>query len=239
MAGIDIKNLTVEHNIDNSILRVIDNLNLHIEENKITVILGKSGCGKTTLLRTIMSLENPKSGTVDKGTIRISYLFQEPRLMPWLNVYQNILFGNRDNSDKKMREDYINALIESAGLSGFKTLYPHQLSGGMQSRAALARALAYSSDFVLMDEPFAALDYFTRINMQQELIKLYTHKNFGILMVTHSIDEALVLGHKILLMGMGKIQKSYSVDSELNNRDLLNTKFIEIKKNIIEDMRRL
>lgn len=229
MVGIEISHLKVSFTLEQKKLDVLNDINLFIPQNKITVILGKSGCGKTTFLRVIKGLEKNYQGKINYHHLKMAYVFQEPRLMPWLTVYQNIIFG----LSKKDIYD-IQPLIKLVGLEGFAKAYPHQLSGGMKSRVAIARALAYKADFILMDEPFSALDYFTRLNMQKELLHIYEHHHLGILFVTHSIDEALMLGHNLLIMGKGKIIAEYKIDDV--KRDLLADKYILLKKQIINNL---
>lgn len=126
-------------------------------------------------------------------------------------------------------------MISLVGLDDFKTYFPHQLSGGMQSRVSLIRALAVNSNYILMDEPFAALDYFTRETLQNELLKIYEKSKVGIMFVTHNIDEALKLGHKIIVMSDGVIKETFDIRDL--NRDLLSDKFIQLKRKIIERIR--
>lgn len=232
MDGIKIRDLVVTYENEGNILNAINNINLDINTDEITVILGKSGCGKTTLLRMIKGIEKPTFGSIEINDLNIAYIFQEPRLMPWLNVFDNVTFGLEK---KDIKKDVIDDLISLVGLDDFKTYFPHQLSGGMQSRVSLIRALAVNSNYILMDEPFAALDYFTRETLQNELLKIYEKSKVGIMFVTHNIDEALKLGHKIIVMSDGVIKETFDI-SDLN-RDLLSDKFIQLKRKIIERIR--
>ena len=150
--------------------------------------------------------------------------------MPWLTVRQNILFGV---PKKSQREEELLSLLSLTGLEKFSGAYPGQLSGGMQQRVALARALAYHASYLLMDEPFAALDYFTRQAMQQELLRIHKETAMGVLFVTHSIDEALVLGDRIIILEGGKMAASYDIDNHSYPRDLLAPDMIEIKRKIM------
>ena len=158
--------------------------------------------------------------------------------MPWLTVERNISFGLRRKERQENRER-IREIIRVVGLEGFEGAYPSQLSGGMQQRAALARALAYRPSFIMMDEPFAALDYFTREQMQQELLRVQRTENCSILFVTHSIDEALLLGSRIVAIDQGKVRKEYQVDDAVGGRrerNLLAEPLIGLKKDILKQL---
>lgn len=150
--------------------------------------------------------------------------------MPWLSVERNILFGVKKKERNKEKLSY---LLRLTGLTGFEKARPFQLSGGMQQRVALARALAYEPDFLLMDEPFAALDYFTRAQMQQELLRIYQTEKKGILFVTHSIEEALTVGTQIVVLEDGICKKSYDLREAPFPRDLLSEEMAELKRKLI------
>lgn len=209
---------------------IFENMNLEIDNKKITIILGKSGCGKTTLLRMIAGLEDVTDGRIDfynkneeRVKAKIGMVFQESRLMPWLTVKENIeIHGNKIDTDK---------YLEMISLEEFKDAYPSQLSGGMAQRVAIARALSYQPDTLLMDEPFSALDYFTREQLQREIIKVYKKTGTGIIFVTHNIDEALMLGHRIVVISEGKL---YNYDIAKNfPRDIGDMQLINLKKEIL------
>jgi len=176
-------------------LKVIMNLSLKINEKEITCVLGPSGCGKSTLLNIIAGIIQPDAGYIEGKSNRIGYVFQEDRLLPWKTVYENIRLVNKKATDKR-----INSLIEMVGLKGFEGKYPSQLSGGMRQRCSIARAFNYESDLLLMDEPFKSLDYDLRINMVKGLVDIWNSWNNSILFVTHEIDEALLLGDKIVVL---------------------------------------
>lgn len=234
MAGIEMKNLQKKYFVEERAVPVLNGIQLHIPEGKITVILGKSGCGKTTLLRLLGGLEEADAGEIIWDIAHKSaFVFQEARLMPWLTVWDNVKFGLKN---QKCDSNAIQSIIDLVGLRGFEKAYPNQLSGGMCQRVAIARALAYQPSFILMDEPFAALDYFTRQQMQKEVLRLQRECGTSIVFVTHSIDEALLLGHKIVVIENGQI-KSESLISENNEkRDLLDNRFVEQKKNIMKQL---
>jgi len=232
IAGVKIRNLYKTYQVAEKRVPVLKGLDMDLDVFCITVILGKSGCGKTTFLRIVSGLEDYDEGEISlDGEIKFGIVFQEPRLMPWLNVLQNITFGlkRKEIDQEKMKE-----LIAMTGLSGFEKAYPAQLSGGMQQRTALARALSYDPSYILMDEPFAALDYFTRKSMQDELLRIQRENKKGVLFVTHSIDEALVLGHRIVILEDGKCGAQFDLTNQAYPRNLLSSDMIEIKKQIIE-----
>lgn len=174
MAGIKLMDIHKQYKVEGRDVQVLRGISLDIPEDHITVILGRSGCGKTTLLRLTGGLEKADSGEIQyEGSQRTAFVFQEPRLMPWLTVWDNVAFGIRK---KEQNSENISGIISTVGLEGFEKAYPFQLSGGMQQRAAIARALAYRPSFIMMDEPFAALDYFTREQMQKELLRVRGHR---------------------------------------------------------------
>lgn len=208
---IEIRGLSKSFQVEGREVVVLRELELTVPAREITVLLGRSGCGKTTLLRLVGGLERPDSGTIRiTRDARTAFVFQEARLMPWLTVEKNIAFGykRRDIRPEKIRE-----LIALTGLEGFADALPGQLSGGMQQRTALARALAMEPDFVLMDEPFAALDHFTREKMQQFLLELHENRRCGVLFVTHSIDEALAIADRIVILQDHQVKKGYPIGS--------------------------
>ena len=235
MVGIKLVNVGKVYTVEKEKMKVLDGINLDIHENKITVILGRSGCGKTTLLRLVAGLEELDQGEIQAANIKKkAYVFQEDRLMPWLNVKKNITFGIKD---KNVSEEKIDEIIETVGLKKFYNAYPSQLSGGMKQRVSIARAFAYNPDFIMMDEPFSALDYFTREQMQKELLNIQEKTNCSILFVTHSIDEALILGDKIVILEKGKVKSEYEIYDENKTRDLLDEKFVNLKKMIVNDLK--
>lgn len=228
---IEIKNLTRKFPMVNGHLTVLDNLSASFDEKALTVIVGRSGCGKTTLLKLIAGLDRPDGGEImmPEG-LKAGMVFQEARLMPWLTCEKNIAFGKKKGKTK----EEIAALIEMVGLKGFEKSYPAQLSGGMQQRAALARALAADANFILMDEPFAALDYFTRAQMQKELMRIRRESGMGAILVTHNIDEALILADKLAVLSRGGFSREYHIDG--GERDLASPELIAIKKDILRAM---
>lgn len=203
--------------------RVLENISFDIKDREFVCLLGPSGCGKTTLLRIAAGLESLDSGTITLNGIPIvgpdperGMVFQQYSLFPWRTIIENITFGlemQKKESKATLRER-IDKYIELVGLENFKNRYPHELSGGMQQRAAIARALANEPEVLLMDEPFGALDAQTRNTLQVELLKIWQHKYITILFVTHSVDEAVFLADKIIVMTSrpGSIREIINVD---------------------------
>ena len=229
---IEILNLSKHFFINDKRIDVLKELNLSIKKNKITVILGRSGCGKTTLLRLIAGLEGVSLGEIKfKEQAKIGFVFQEPRLMPFLNVYENIVFALKKHEIDEVK---IDRLISMIGLSDFKFAAVSQLSGGMSSRVSLARVLAYEANLILMDEPFAALDAFTRASMQAEILKLQAGKT--IIFVTHNVDEALYLADEIILLEKGGMKSSYDLSNLAKPRDLLCDELINLKRKILSEI---
>jgi NitT/TauT family transport system ATP-binding protein len=162
-------------------------------------VVGPSGCGKTTLLNLLSGYDRPSSGVISReGHVRMVY--QQDGLFPWLTVEENIALGLRQIGDEKERERQVAEMINLIRLKGFENHYPHQLSGGMRQRVELARALAGDSDILLLDEPFSALDYLTRLRMRQELARLLRERPRTVALVTHDIEEAAQLADRVIVL---------------------------------------
>lgn len=203
-------------------------VDLSIEDGSFISLVGPSGCGKSTLLKVLADLMPPTRGRVlidgtEPGALRragrIGLVFQQANLMPWLNIAGNIrllrdLVDQKESSLALQREGDIQGLIDIVGLTGFEGKLPHQLSGGMQQRAALARALALDPSILLMDEPFAALDEITRDRMAFELMRIWQRYKKTVIFVTHSLAEAVFLSDRVMLMSArpGRIHKIYDID---------------------------
>lgn len=180
-------------------IQVLNNLNLVVEPGEIVVIVGPSGCGKTTLLNVLSGYLQPSSGTVKKSGI-IRTVYQQGGLFPWLTVAENINMGLQGISDPAQKEAELVALLALIHLEEFRNHYPHELSGGMRQRVELARAIAGESDILLMDEPFSALDYQTRLRMRLELLRLLHERPRTVVFVTHDIEEAVQLADRVLVL---------------------------------------
>lgn len=197
------------HSSSGASVQVFHDLNLFVQPREIAAILGPSGCGKTTLLNMIAGFESPDSGNmclngnpIKAPSPERGVVFQSPVLFPWQTVSQNIGFGLRQKGlAKKEQAVRIKKYIELVELQGFEHYYPHELSGGMQQRAALARTLILHPQLLLMDEPFSALDPLLRFSMQQLLLSIWKELNQAIVFVTHDIEEALILADRIYILG--------------------------------------
>ncbi|MHC6225856.1 ABC transporter ATP-binding protein [Pseudomonas sp. X10] len=176
---------------------VLGQLELRLQPGEIVSLLGPSGCGKSTLLRLVAQLDRDFSGQLHSRPEQVGFVFQEPRLMPWLTVAENIGFSE-DNGYDRAR---VAGLIDEVGLSGFADALPKSLSGGMAQRVAIARGLYGQPQLLLLDEPFSAVDAFTRFKLQDLLLDLAQRHRTALLVVTHDVDEALYLSHRVLVIG--------------------------------------
>ncbi|AZE05428.1 ABC transporter ATP-binding protein [Pseudomonas chlororaphis] len=175
---------------------VLDDIHLQLQPRETVSLLGPSGCGKSTLLRIVAGLEKDFQGQLLSHTERLAFVFQEPRLMPWLTVEQNIGFSD----DKHYDRAWVAQLIAEVGLAGFAQALPKALSGGMAQRVAIARGLYSRPQVLLLDEPFSAVDAFTRMKLQDLLLQLAERHAIALLLVTHNVDEALYLSDRVLVL---------------------------------------
>jgi NitT/TauT family transport system ATP-binding protein/sulfonate transport system ATP-binding protein len=220
----------------------LEGVNLDIRPGEFVSLLGPSGCGKSTLLRLIAGLEKPTAGsiTLDGEVVEGPHyfrglVFQDPTLFPWLTIQQNVGVGLDARGIGRQSQREVEEYIGLVGLAGFENSYPYQLSGGMAQRAALARALVNHPKVLLMDEPLGALDAFTRMNMQDELLRIWESRGTTIVFVTHDIDEAIYLSDRIVVMTPrpGKIAKIVDVHIP-RPRSRNYPDFVEIRSQILE-----
>ncbi len=186
---------------------VLDGINLEFKEGEMVCILGPSGCGKSTLLRIIAGFDRPTAGRVFIGGKEVCgprsdsiFVFQYSGLLPWMTVAENVGLGLRHLKDPQEKADKIREYIEMVELEGFESYYPHQLSGGMLRRAELARALAVNPSLLIMDEPFSGLDFLTHMKMREEVVNMHEFLGKTTLVVTHDIDDALIMGDRIVVL---------------------------------------
>ncbi|MCK4506199.1 MAG: ABC transporter ATP-binding protein [Candidatus Aegiribacteria sp.] len=197
-------------------------VSIDVPQGSFLCVLGPTGCGKTTLLRTIAGLEIPDSGNVELMTRAdgrqpvAGYVFQQGALFPWMSIYANVEFPLRaqGNIDRMTRRQQVGAILDTVGLSDFSSSYPHQLSGGMQQRAALARSLVTKPDILLLDEPFSSLDTRTSQDLQENLRNTWKEAATTVVFVTHSIEEAVYLAGEVVVLGHrpGRIVRRQTID---------------------------
>lgn len=226
----------------NEIIHALSNINLGINNGEFISIVGPSGCGKSTILRIIAGLIIPTTGEITlnneivKGTSpNRGMAFQKPTLFPWLTVDENISFGLRMQNKMKNNKLEVERMIDMIGLSEFKKSYPHQLSGGMAQRVALARTMINKPEVFLLDEPLGALDAFTRMNMQDELLSMWQKNKNIMIMVTHDVDEAIYMGTRVLVMAPrpGRVIEDINIELEYpRNRN--SKKFLQYRTKIME-----
>ena len=199
----------------------LNGVDFTIPAGSFVSLIGPSGCGKTTLLRCIAGLETPTSGEVNVDGEKITkpgsdrgFAFQQANLFPWLTIRDNIAFGLRARHIYKQQKEDVDKFIKLVGLEGFEKSYPHQLSGGMNQRASLARALVGHPKILLLDEPLGALDAFTRMTMQDEILRLWKEHNTTMVMVTHDVDEAVYLSDYVVVMSPrpAKVEEIIKID---------------------------
>ena len=179
----------------------LSGVDLTVNRGEFVTVVGPSGCGKSTLLRIASGLETASEGTVNLGTTRIGYVFQDATLLPWRTVQSNVeLLAELNKRPKKERVAKAKAAIELVGLTGFETNLPKELSGGMRMRTSLARSLTLDPELFLFDEPFGALDEITRERLGDELLRIFAEQNFAGLFITHSVAEAVYLSTRVVVM---------------------------------------
>jgi NitT/TauT family transport system ATP-binding protein len=206
-APVRLAKLSHQFELHGQMLPVLDEIDFAVGPSECVALLGPSGCGKSTLLRLIAGLERPGSGRIFISGNEIDgpdpsriLVFQDPTLYPWRTVRQNVALGLEARGQLRAQGRRIDAVLRQVGLDGFDHAYPHQLSGGMAQRAALARALVNEPSVLLMDEPLANLDSLTRIAMQAELMALWQRERFTAFLVTHDVEEALYLARRVLVL---------------------------------------
>ncbi|ENH97877.1 sulfonate/nitrate/taurine ABC transporter ATP-binding protein [Gracilibacillus halophilus YIM-C55.5] len=252
MFKIQIRQLEKQFVKQHQYVDVLENISIDIKKGEFVCLLGPSGCGKTTLLRILAGLEKPSLGDIsiqheNKQNPLQSMVFQESGVIPWMTVEENVSFGLKM---RHMPTDYIheqtNHYLEKVGLRRFRKLYPKELSGGMKQRVSIARAFANNPEILLMDEPFAALDEQNKFILQEELLSIWQETEKTVLFITHSIDEALLLSDRILLMSAqpGKIiedlpiqmQRPRSIEQVRASEDMTNT-FLNIWEHLHREVK--
>ncbi len=242
-ALLDVSGVTLQYKTPRHLVTATYRVDFSVHQGDRYVILGPSGCGKSTLLKAVGGFMPPVEGSIrirgraidSPGPDRMMVFQEFEQLMPWKTVYQNVLFPMKVTKKFATAEaaGRADAVIEKVGLAKFRDVYPHMLSGGMKMRVAIARAMALEPDILLMDEPFAALDALTRRTMQRELLALWDQLRFTVLFVTHSIEEAIILGSRILVLSPhpGRVRAELNADG-LDYNSIGNAEFGALSKRI-------
>ncbi len=229
-------------NADGTVLNALNEVNFSVQPGSFISLIGPSGCGKTTLLRAIAGLNLADKGTVYLDGVPVTkpghergFAFQQANLYPWLSIEKNIAFGLKARGIYKQKKEDVKEYIEMVGLKGFENSYPHQLSGGMNQRASLARALVGHPKVLLLDEPLGALDAFTRMNMQDELLHIWQEQKMTMIMVTHDVDEAVYLSDQVVIMTPRPAKIEQVIDIELGRpRSRGSNDFLKYRTKILE-----
>ena len=234
-AAIEVEALTKVFTTEDGVsVPVLDSLDLRVDEGSFVTLLGPTGCGKTTLLRILVGLESATRGTARvsgraplAGRVPAGVVFQQNSLLPWRRVLSNVTFPlEMKGVRRRVARERAHDLLRLVGLEHAARAYPYELSGGMQQRAAMARALAYDARILLMDEPFGALDDQTRRTLQGTMLDLWRARHLTVLFITHNIEEALLLGDRVVVLGHGRVLEDQRVALP-RPRDPLNTAFTD------------
>ena len=213
-AGIKISEVSKVYGRGNSALLALDKVSLTADRGEFVCLIGASGCGKSTLLSLVAGLDEPTAGTITTPGGRVTLMFQEPALFPWLTASRNVELALRARGvPRSQRRERAAELLETVHLGGFGDKRPHELSGGMRQRVALARALGQDADVLLMDEPFGALDAMTRDLLHDELDKICAERGLTVLFVTHNVREAVRLGDRVVVLSSrpGRVIDEFTV----------------------------
>ncbi|MCA3349680.1 MAG: ABC transporter ATP-binding protein [Roseomonas sp.] len=238
---LDLRQISKVYELNDQRIEALRDANLLVEKGEFVCLIGASGCGKSTLLRIVAGFEPPSAGEAlmwdkpitgpapDRGMV-----FQDYGLFPWLSVRQNIGFGPASRGLPKAElRTLVDRFVDMVGLSRFADAYPHQLSGGMKQRVAIARVLANDAEMVLMDEPFGALDAMTRERLQDELLDIWQRTKLTVLFVTHSIEEAIFLADRVVVMepGPGRIASEHRIELP-RPRDVSSPEFNAVRRDL-------
>ncbi|RKP53613.1 ABC transporter ATP-binding protein [Pararobbsia silviterrae] len=241
---LDIERVSHAFEIKGQTFRVLDDVSLHVDAGEFVALLGPSGSGKSTLLRLAAGLDVPRSGQILEDGLRVTgpgpsrlLVFQEATLFPWLTVWQNVAAGLDARGLLPAQTSRVDDILRLVKLDSFAQAYPHQLSGGMAQRAAIARALVNHPRLLLLDEPFGKLDSLTRLNMQNELLGLWRSQGFTALLVTHDVEEALLLADRVIVFSdrPARIVSEIVVD-KLHPRRRDDADLVELRRQLLETL---
>ena len=241
--ALEVKGLTKRFETPRGIVTALDDVSFSVHKRELMCVIGPSGCGKSTLVRILAGLETASEGEVLVGGTPVSgpgpdrgMVFQGYTLFPWMSVKQNVMFGPRmAGKSSYLAESEAREWIDLVGLSKFENAYPHQLSGGMKQRVAIARVLANEANILLMDEPFGALDALTREQLQDELLQIWSRTGLTVIFVTHSVEEATLLADRVVVMtaGPGRIENDARIDL-VRPRDVSSPEFNEVRRGLTQ-----
>lgn len=231
---LEIKNLSKIYHTKKSEIPAIENLNLNIRDGEFVAIVGPSGCGKTTLLSILCGLENKTSGEIlfPKKELRMGYMLQNDTLFPWLNILDNCLLGLRIKGEVNNENiERVKKLLDTYGLKEFIFKYPRNLSGGMRQRVALIRTLAINPDVLLLDEPFSALDYQTRLAVSDDVWKIIKKEGKTTIMITHDVAEAISMADRVVVLSNrpSTVKKIYNIEMKNKSTPIKNRNLEEFK----------
>jgi len=219
--SVDIRGVSHAFDLDGARLPVLESIDLSVPAGEFVALLGPSGCGKSTLLRLVSGLEQPSAGLIAANGTPIErpdpsriLVFQDPTLFPWATVWNNVATGLDARGVLRQERGRIDSALDLVGLRAFANAYPHQLSGGMAQRAALARALVNDPALLLLDEPLGKLDSLTRLTLQEELVALWRRAEFTAILVTHDVEEAVLLASRVIVLTErpGRIKAEFAVE---------------------------
>jgi ABC-type nitrate/sulfonate/bicarbonate transport system ATPase subunit len=243
--SLDLRGISKGYTVDGKPLEVLSGIGFRVDPGEFVAIVGPSGCGKSTLLRLIIGLDTDYQGDILLDGKRIhgpgaerSIVFQEPRLFPWLTLEENVGLGlDAGNGPRSEQRRSVKDHLDLVRLGGFEKAYPHQLSGGMAQRAAIARALVNRPEILLLDEPLGALDSLNRFYLQEELLRIWRQQQVSAVMVTHDVEEAIYLSNKVVVMEPrpGRVRKIFAIDQP-HPRDRSSRDFIALKERIVTEL---
>jgi ABC-type nitrate/sulfonate/bicarbonate transport system ATPase subunit len=240
---IEVRSVSKKFQTRGGAVPVLDDLSFSVADGEFVAVIGPSGCGKSTLLSVLAGFERPDSGEVrvDDQTVREPrrkgiFIFQQPSLFPWLDLEQNVVFG-LNGEPAETRRSLVAHYIALVGLEGFERAFPNQLSGGMQQRAELARALIVKPEILYLDEPFGALDALTRLRMRAELLRILSRERHTVLLVTHDVEEALHLADRVLVLSARPARIQQVIEVKVPRpRVLSNPELLALKASILREL---